>query len=162
MKNIRVSENVKMYFEHEYFGRIEIPINRIENEERSVGVYPSIHFVKRGDAYCPSKPVSLGISLICIHIEEHIEENNLGAETRAIEQGCKKLDRYIVKDMCIEEILFNENGVRVYCTWEDCYGYRRMYYSATYRTESNEDMDTRFGTKQLRLYAVHDKPTFYF
>ena len=155
MENVRVSENVKLFVEHPYFGQIEIPIDRIEYEEKHYGEFPIIHFTKKRDSEDVGVPMTLYLSLVCIHIGDHVEENNLGAVSRAKERGFNNLDRYIVKDMCIEEILVNDEGVRAYCTWEDFSGGRRMYYSMVHKIKES-------NLEEGRLYATADRPTFYF
>ena len=156
MKNLRISENVKMYFDHEYFGRIEIPIDRIEYEEKFTGEeFPSVYFTKKGKSKRDKdEQFHLCLSLACINISDHIEDNNRGAEAHAIERGYDNLDRYIVKDMCVEEIIWDNKGVQLYCTWEDCYGCRRMYCSDEYTVERT--------SKKNRLYAHFRRANFYF
>lgn len=132
MRNIRVSENVKMFIVHDQFGRIEIPIDNIETIKSTEPLrsdMTKIHFTKVGEKpRCKDESMVLDITLAMLMIDEHVHENNLGAVEHAKERGYTNLDRYIIRDMQVDEILFESDGVRLYCTWLDCYDTRRLYY----------------------------------
>lgn len=159
MGTIRVSDKLRMFIEHPHLGRIGIPIDRVEVEtEGHYRPKTLVYFKKNNeDCHCRAKneDMCLDISLAMTLIEEHVKGNNEGAENRAKERGFDNLDRYVVKDMCVEEILWvGDSSARLYCTWADCYGGRRLYYGQECYVEA-------YGSKN-KLYMRGDTPTFYF
>lgn len=161
MKNIRVSENVKICFTHPYCGWIKHPVDKVETERKTYSdgrEYEdvTIFFTKKLSEHHDGEEMSLRITRAMRLIAEHVEEQNAQAEQEAIERGyANRLDRYIVKDMCVEEILFVDGGVQLYCTWEDCVGARRCY-----RGEVCQ-IHTAYKDENS-LHAAYTPPTFYF
>ena len=161
MEKVRVSENVKICFTHPYCGWVNFPVDKVETERKthsdgSEYECVTVFFTKRRSTHDDGETVTLRIDRAMGLIAQHIKENNAGAEQHAIERGySNRLDRYIVKDMCVEEIWFVDGGMQLYCSWEDCSGNRRTYCGevckvfSAYKNEND-------------LYVRYRKPTFYF
>lgn len=157
MNYVRVSENVKMFVEHPFCGRFEIPIDKVEviqpePNRASKLEHTKIHFTKQLE-HGKTQRVALDITWAMLLIAEHIKMNNYGKEERA-RAWDEKLDRYEVRDMCVEEILFDGGKASLYCTWLDCYGIRRMYYA--------HECDICTRDSKSDLFMQGHTPTFYF
>lgn len=157
MRKIRVNEGVKICFKHPYVGRIEIPVDRIEQAADGEGyVTTVVSFSKKTEPYHEDIPMTLNISRAMRLIARHVEEWNAQAEQHAKERGfTERLDRYVVKDMCLEEIWFVDGGIQLHCTWEDCYGARRGYSGNICKIHSAYNDENS-------LHAYYKNPTFYF
>lgn len=161
MKNIRVSENVKICFTHPYCGWVNFPVDKVETEikthsDGSEYECVTIFFTKKHSDHDNGETVTLRIERAMRLIAQHIKENNAGAEQHAIERGCaNRLDRYIVKDMCVEEIWFVDGGMRLHCSWEDFVGARRGYLGGVCKIRSAYKDENS-------LHASYTPPTFYF
>lgn len=157
MENIRISDNLKMYVEHPIFGRVSIPIEKVSVEPRGAHAHDQVFvlFVKHTARERHNSAVVLNISWPMQLIAKHVEEQNMQADDEAIRKN-QPLGRYKVEDMCVEEIIFDENNyMRLYCTWKDCYDARRLYYGAKCKVGPT-------AYDENRLYAHHTPPTFYF
>lgn len=154
MEKIRISDKLKMFIVHPYTGRHPVPIDRIEWEDfRDGNKYPVLHFTKIGDGY--SEKMSLGMAFAIRRIEEHVQEQNVGAEAQAAERGSERPDRYVVRDMCVEEVLWYEDGVVLHCSWNDCYGFQRGY------SGMHNKVSASHGDKN-KLWIHGERPRFYF
>lgn len=161
MKNVRVSENVKICFKHPYCGRVTFPIDKVERTtERAfdLGEWERVvvFFTQNDSTFHKGDEMKLEIQCAMRLIAKHMKEQNDYAEQHAIERGfTERLDRYVVKDMCVEEIWFVDGGVQLYCTWEDFVGSKRGYRSEVCAVHSAYKDETT-------LYLSHRPPTFYF
>ena len=157
MENIRINENVKMYFEHPIFGRVSIPIEKVTVEPRGASAAEPVlvHFTKHTAGERHNSAMVLNIGWAMYLAAQHVEEQNGQAEDEAKRKN-QPLERYKVEDMCVEEIIFDDGKhMRLYCTWKDCYDTRRMYYGARCKVGAT-------AYDENRLYAHHTPPTFYF
>lgn len=157
MENIRISDNVKMYVEHPIFGRVTIPIEKITVEPR--GAHSTepvlVHFTQHTDGERHNSAMVLNIGWAMHLVAQHVEEQNRHADDDAVRKN-QPLGRYKVEDMCVEKIIFDDNGsMRLYCTWRDCYGTKRMYYGNKCKVGTT-------AYDENRLYAHYTPPTFYF
>ena len=121
---MKISE--KFYIAAEtVLGRAESPARKVEGTEVTVMV-------------SGLRPRVIDIEWALEEIQEGIDAQNADAPRQAKEFN-REDNRYIVSDMVAEGLRYEDGFIYVECTWQDCYGGRRLYSSKPFECHKGRE-----------------------
>lgn len=139
MKDIQIKDKVKISFPT-VFGTIT-------HEGEGIKKYTD----KDGWRFCVKyNDILLDISIPLLRVAAHRDSQNAIAPKQAEDRGATS-DRYVVKDLTVQELTITGNDCCVVLWWTDCYGTHRIY---------------NIHAKIIQGYTMHylqiNLPEFYF
>lgn len=139
MKDIQIKDKVKISFPT-VFGTITDEGEGIKKYTDEDGWR---FYVKYND-------ILLNITIPLLRVAAHRDSQNAIAPKQAEDRGAAS-DRYIVKDLIVQELTITDNDCCVVLWWTDCYGTHRTYF---------------INAKIVKGYKMHylqiNIPEFYF
>lgn len=139
MKDIQIKDKVKISFPT-FFGTIKNEGEGFKTNEPEDGF---CFYVKHND-------IILDISIPLWQAAKHRDLQNAKALKQAEIMGASP-DRYIVKDLIVQELIIDNYNCRVVMWWTDCYGTSRTYF-----------IPAKICKGAKKYYLQTDIPEFYF